>query len=117
MKAGLGQGRGKQIPMVDAPQDRTFQPGQDACREQGGGSPVQGAIATPGNFVERPQSEPAAGQPGVHVRFPEGQNPALDPASGLDPADMFAQGIHLGGGYGHGWNGYLSSGTFFFCSN
>jgi hypothetical protein len=30
---------------------------------------------------------------------------------------MFAQGIHLGEGCGHGWNGYLSSGTFFFCSN
>ena len=89
---------------------------QNAGGEQGRRRAVQGAIGSARDLVQRAQRQPAARQPVVDFRHPKGQNPARNPVPGLDPADLFAQGVHLGGGGGHGWNNCIISCMFLICS-
>ena len=63
---------------------------QNTCREQGRRRPIQGAIGSAGNLVKRSQGQPAARKSLVQFGHPKGQNPARNPVSSLDPADLFA---------------------------
>src|SRR6185312_3613710 len=85
----LGKRGGEQIPAVETPKDGAVGTGQDAGRELSGGSAVQGAVAAPCNLMEGPKCQPTARQTVVYLCQPEWQKPARNPASRLDPADLF----------------------------
>jgi hypothetical protein len=51
--------------------------------------------------MECSQCQATAGQTLVNLRHAKGQSPVRNPVPSLNPADLFAQGIDLGGGGGH----------------
>ena len=91
-------------------------PGQDARRELGGRSPIEGAVGPTGDLMERPQRQATARQPVVYVSHPKGKKPAGNPVSGFNPADLFPKDGHLGGGGGHGGFNCWDDGMFPFRS-
>src|SRR3569833_512195 len=64
---------------------------------------MDGAIGAARHLMESAESQPATRQAVIDVRHAERQKTAGNPASGLNPADLFPKGGLLGRGGGHGW--------------
>jgi hypothetical protein len=66
--------RREQILPGDAPQDCALGPRRDAGGEQGGRSAVDSGVATAGDFMQRPERQPAAREAAVDGLDTERQN-------------------------------------------
>ena len=89
----------EQIAPRHRPEHLAFRPRRRAKRAASAARNRVAAASSPGATARRrrlvqPQAQPAAGQPGVHLREPEGQaRPRPRPAAAaLDGADLGAQG-------------------------
>ncbi len=72
----LGQRRREQVLPGDAPKDLALGPSRDAGGEQGGRCAVDGGVAAAGDFVQRPERQPAARQSAIDGRNAERKNRA-----------------------------------------
>ncbi len=90
------QTRRKQILVPHAPQDLALGARHDAGHEQSRRGAIQRAITGACDLMQRPQRQPAARQPRIHLRQPKRKNPGQSAFSCLQPVDFFAQKIDGG---------------------
>ena len=91
------QARREQIRIALAPQDLPRQTRHDAGCKQGCRGAMQRPVAGAANLMQRPQGKAAAGQAGIHLCHPKGQNPRDAALRRFQTADFFAQKIDGGG--------------------
>ena len=90
------QTRREQILIAHTPEDLPLGARHDARCKRGGSSTIQRAIAGTGDLVQRSQRQSPTGQPCVHFRQPERQNPSRGAVRRLKAPDFFAQKINGG---------------------
>ena len=75
VEAGLSKGRGEEVRLGDAPQNRTWQPGGDPGGEEGRRGAVDRPVPAAGHLVQGPEGQAALGQGGVKRGTPKGRTP------------------------------------------
>ena len=80
-KSCLRQARREKVGLGDAPQHLACRARRDAGGEQPGRRAVDDAVAVTGDFVQRPQRQPAAGQAIIDRGYTERQHAGGAPAA------------------------------------
>jgi hypothetical protein len=92
-KAGLGDRRREDVRLGDAPQHAAFGTGGDPCCKKSGSRPVNDAMATAGDLMQRPARQSTARESRIDLADTEGKHrfrasgppfEAGDPLSKLD---------------------------------
>lgn len=95
-KPGRFKTRCEQVLIAHTPEDLPLGARHDARGKRSRGGAIQRAIADAGDLMQRSKRQPPTGQPRVHRRQPERQNPSRGTRRRLKTPDLLAQKIDGG---------------------